>query len=81
MFLAGKAEETPKKCKWVSYFLINFLFTFNPFRDLIKTVRSLTNDAQFSTFKQVLQQKHNIFDFFTGIGSITLILIRTLERR
>jgi len=33
LFLAGKAEETPKKC-----------------RDLIKTVRSLTNDNQFSTF-------------------------------
>merc|ERR1719296_137733 len=35
LFLAGKAEETPKKC-----------------RDLIKTVRTLTNDAQFSSFKQ-----------------------------
>jgi len=33
LFLAGKAEETPKKC-----------------RDLIKTVRTLTNDNQFSTF-------------------------------
>ena len=33
LFLAGKAEETPKKC-----------------RDLIKTVRSLTNDHQFSFF-------------------------------
>jgi len=33
LFLAGKAEETPKKCK-----------------DLIKTVRSLTNDNQYSTF-------------------------------
>ena len=33
LFLAGKAEETPKKCK-----------------DLIRTVRSLTNDAQFATF-------------------------------
>jgi len=35
LFLAGKAEETPKKCK-----------------DLIRTVRTLTNDAQFSSFKQ-----------------------------
>lgn len=33
LFLSGKAEETPKKC-----------------RDLIKTVRSLTNDQQFSQF-------------------------------
>jgi len=33
LFLAGKAEETPKKC-----------------RDLVKTVRQLTNDRQFSTF-------------------------------
>ena len=33
LFLSGKAEETPKKC-----------------RDLIKTVRSLTNDHQFSQF-------------------------------
>ena len=36
LFLAGKAEETPKKC-----------------RDLIKTVRGLTNDQQFGTFGQV----------------------------
>ena len=36
LFLAGKAEETPKKC-----------------RDLIKTVRGLTNDHQFGTFGQV----------------------------
>ena len=35
LFLAGKAEETPKKC-----------------RDLIKTVRGLTNDQQFGTFGQ-----------------------------
>ncbi len=35
LFLAGKAEETPKKC-----------------RDIIKTVRQLTNDKQFSTFGQ-----------------------------
>ena len=34
--VAGKAEETPKKC-----------------RDLIKTVRGLTNDQQFGTFGQV----------------------------
>lgn len=33
LFLAGKAEETPKKCK-----------------DLIRTVRTLTNDTQFATF-------------------------------
>ena len=33
LFLAGKAEETPKKC-----------------RDLVKTVRQLTNDRQFATF-------------------------------
>ena len=33
LFLAGKAEETPKKCK-----------------DLIRTVRQLTNDRQFATF-------------------------------
>ncbi|XP_040569657.1 cyclin-K [Lepeophtheirus salmonis] len=33
LFLAGKAEETPKKC-----------------RDIVRTVRSLTNDRQFSTF-------------------------------
>ncbi len=33
LFLAGKAEETPKKC-----------------RDLVKTVRQLTNDKQFATF-------------------------------
>ena len=33
LFLAGKAEETPKKCK-----------------DIIKTVRSLTNDRQYATF-------------------------------
>jgi tryptophan synthase alpha subunit len=33
LFLAGKAEETPKKCK-----------------DLIRTVRTLTNDRQFATF-------------------------------
>jgi len=33
LFLAGKAEETPKKCK-----------------DLIRTVRQLTNDRQFETF-------------------------------
>ena len=31
--MAGKAEETPKKC-----------------RDLVKTVRQLTNDRQFGTF-------------------------------
>ena len=33
LFLAGKAEETPKKC-----------------RDIVRTVRTLTNDKQFSTF-------------------------------
>ena len=33
LFLAGKAEETPKKC-----------------RDLIRTVRELTNNRQFATF-------------------------------
>ena len=33
LFLAGKAEETPKKC-----------------RDIVKTVRALTNDRQFATF-------------------------------
>ncbi len=33
LFLAGKAEETPKKC-----------------RDLIRTVRQLTNDHQFAAF-------------------------------
>jgi hypothetical protein len=33
LFLAGKAEETPKKC-----------------RDLVRTVRQLTNDRQFATF-------------------------------
>lgn len=36
LFLAGKAEETPKKC-----------------RDLIKNVRALTNDQQFSQFGKV----------------------------
>ena len=33
LFLAGKAEETPKKC-----------------RDIIRTMRQLTNDRQFETF-------------------------------
>ena len=33
LFLAGKAEETPKKC-----------------RDIVRTVRTLTNDKQFATF-------------------------------
>lgn len=33
LFLAGKAEETPKKC-----------------RDIIKTVKTLTNEKQFGTF-------------------------------
>ena len=36
LFLTGKDEETPKKC-----------------RDLIKTVRTLANDHQFSSFGQV----------------------------
>jgi hypothetical protein len=31
--LAGKAEETPKKC-----------------RDIVRTMRQLTNDRQFETF-------------------------------
>ena len=33
LFLAGKAEETPKKCK-----------------DIVRVVRSLTNDRQYATF-------------------------------
>lgn len=33
LFLSGKAEETPKKC-----------------RDIVRTVRTLTNDEQFATF-------------------------------
>jgi hypothetical protein len=33
LFLAGKVEETPKKCK-----------------DIIKTFRSMLNDAQFAHF-------------------------------
>lgn len=33
LFLAGKAEETPKKC-----------------RDIIRTVKTLTNPKQFETF-------------------------------
>ena len=33
LFLAGKAEETPKKC-----------------RDIVRVVRSLTNDRQYATF-------------------------------
>ena len=36
LFLSGKAEETPKKC-----------------RDLIKTVRGLSNDHQFNQFGTV----------------------------
>ena len=39
LFLAGKAEETPKKC-----------------RDLIKNVRALTNDQQFSQFGKVRKE-------------------------
>ena len=35
LFLAGKAEETPKKCK-----------------DIVRVVRSLTNDRQYATFGQ-----------------------------
>jgi Cyclin, N-terminal domain len=56
LFLAGKAEETPKKC-----------------RDIIRTMRQLTNDRQFETFgvdpreeimaleRVLLQVCHHIF--------------------
>ena len=64
LFLAGKAEETPKKC-----------------RDLIRTVRQLTNDRQFETFgvdpreeimalERVLLQVNLMDGFKASVGKV-----------
>ena len=54
LFLTGKADETPKKC-----------------RDLIKTVRTLTNDHKFSCFGQV----ESCTAFLLSLGLIVLMIV------